>query len=112
MTTDLHSEDAFRNAFQAIMQASVMFMDHDAYFRDILIDARTATALRPEQHFYLVVRRLGTHSAESIEDAIRILRSDDSNMAIVRVYRGKYDAFRSKVLVTRKDGYVEGWEEL
>lgn len=111
MNCSPHNNDAFRKAFLAIMRASVIFMDHDAYFSDILLDAEKAASLHEGKHFYLMVRRLGTNYYDDIEMAVDYMHQSHDGMAVLRVSRNKYDSFSAKVLITEKDGWVPGWEE-
>ena len=96
-TQTLMNDDVFRNAFQAIARKAVPFMEHDAYFSDLLHDAASSAKLQEDERLYIMVRSLGTFVFKYGDDAIE--KCDEYNgLAVLRVIRGKYDTFDVKVI--------------
>ena len=99
---DIHNDDAFRSAFNAIARHALPYMDVDAYHSDLLFDAGRACELAIGARFYLLVRKLGTNVFAYGDDAISHCdpRLSDGQ-AVLRIVRGPYNSFRVSVIHVR-----------
>jgi hypothetical protein len=102
----LNSNDAYRNAFQAIARHALPFMAEDSYFTDLLYDAANAADLKPTERFYLLVRDYGTNYFTDAHDAMMHCGECSDGKAVLRIMRAEYDRYVVSVIYTREKGYA------
>jgi hypothetical protein len=105
-SSTLNSNDAYRNAFQAICRCALLHMAEDSYFTDLLYDAANAAALKPAERFYLLVRDYGTNYFEDAHDAMKHCSERSDGTAVLRIMRAEYDRFVVSTIYTRDIGYI------
>ena len=108
-TSDIRN-DAFRNAFDAIVRRATPFMDHKYFYpSDFLWDAQTAANMGVGDEFFILVRTVGTNvfvpfdqSAAHVTDkrleACMHVDLNTDHLAVLRVQRAHYDTFHVSVV--------------
>ena len=96
------NNNKFRTAFEVISKAAIPYLDRDAYFSDLLWDAETAAKLKEGEHFYLLVRDVGTNTFTSFSDAASHCTAPCADgKAVIKVMYSEYGTFRTEVVASR-----------